>query len=176
MTSLLFALLVSTHAHAAEPPCPATGSGPIGSAHYCTDANGNATCTLVMNIPFVGIIETTVTASSESECNDYVTASSSNGPTVTPGQVAQSVRMKVDTPDVPADLLDLTACSAELAFTKDRLEAIEHALGVPDDYSTLSVSTDSELNPTELTIEAAPDDGAEEIESLNYLEVTLTAE
>lgn len=45
VTSILLALLVSTHALAAEPPRPVASSAPIGATHYRNGAAGNVACT-----------------------------------------------------------------------------------------------------------------------------------
>ena len=175
MIYALFTVVLSTSAQAVEPPCPATGSGPIGSAHYCTDAAGNTTCTLVMDVPFVGQIETTVPAANEAECNDYVSASS-NSPSIDRGQVAQSTRLRVEAPDLGADLLDLKACTAELSNARDRLDLLENALGIPEDFSyVVTEVTDAEGDPTELIIETNPKDDYKDILSISLMDCTLTS-
>jgi len=176
MLTILLNLALLTTAQAAEPPCDATASGPIGSAHYCTDANGNATCTLIMDIPFVGIIETTVTAANESECNDYVTASS-NAPSTPDKNAAKAIRMEVETPDANSEFVDLNNCTVDLADTQDRMKMVESAFGVPEDYEIIAVFESSDDKGTETCIEASPKGGGGGTAawSVNYLHCFLTA-
>ena len=121
----LLALVMSQSAAAAE-LCDPTATGAFGSAHYCTQ-NGVTTCTLVLDVPTIGIIQTIVTVDNESECNCFVdpSACSSLDPR---GNSIDPVRAeKVSASEGPGttDLLDIQACLFDLETAELKIVELE---------------------------------------------------
>jgi hypothetical protein len=132
-----------------------------------------------MDIPLIGHIQTEVgNVDDEDECNDIVTAGTPGIPNIKKESV-KAVRIKIDGAGDSggSDVLDLKACEAELADTKNRLSQIESTLGLPDDFSVVFTEvTDDATESTELIIEATSEEAYSEVLEIKLSEWTVDTE